>query len=93
MIQSAVENACFEGARRGIVPGATNAACVARTEQFLELAGVNEYVVTVEPAVIDTITNEIVVTTEVKLSASNGFGISGFFKNKGMTKSVSLPSQ
>ena len=93
MIQSAVDNACFEGARRGIVPGATNAICKQRTEEFLELAGVNDYVVEVEPGEIDALTREVVVKTTVTLNAKNGFGISGFFKDKSMVKQVSLPIQ
>ena len=93
MIQAAVENACFEGARRGIIPGSTNALCVQRTEEFLESAGVQDYTIEVQPLVIDAVTPEIVVTTTVKLNAKNGFGISGFFKDRSMVKRIALPTQ
>ena len=93
MIQSAVENACFEGARRGIVPCATNELCKQRTEQFLQSARVTDFDVVVEPEVIDSLTEEITVTTTVTLNAKNGFGISGFFKDRSMTKQVSLATQ
>jgi Flp pilus assembly protein TadG len=93
MIQSAVENACFEGARRGIVPGATSAICKSYTEALLDMAKVKNHTVTVTPASINAATQEITITTVVPLTAENGFGISGFFQDKAMSKSITLPIQ
>lgn len=91
MIQSAVENACFEGARRGIVPGGTAAHCKSRTEALLNLAKVKNHTVTVDPATIDVTTSKVTITAVVPLSAENGFGMSGFFQDKAMSKSITLP--
>lgn len=93
MIQSAVENACFEGARRGIVPGATADICKTRAETLLNLAKVSNHVVTVTPAVFDATTQEVTVSASIPLSAQNGFGLSGFFQDKTMNKSITLPMQ
>jgi Flp pilus assembly protein TadG len=93
MIQSSVENACFEGARRGIIPGATSAICKSTAESLLDLAKVKNYTVTVTPATIDPTTDEIVVTAVVPLSAQNGFGMSGFFQDRSMSKSITLPRE
>ena len=72
---------------------ATNELCKQRTEQFLQSARVTDFDVVVEPEVIDSLTEEITVTTTVTLNAKNGFGISGFFKDRSMTKQVSLATQ
>jgi len=93
MIQSAVENACFEGARRGIVPGGTSAISKSHAEALLDLAKIKNHVVTVTPATINAATEEITITAVVPLSAENGFGISGFFQGKAMSKSMTLPIQ
>ena len=93
MIQSSVENACFEGARRGIIPGANSAICKSMTESLLDLAKVHDYTVTVTPANFDATTDEITVTAVVPLSAENGFGISGFLQGKAMSKTITLPRE
>ncbi len=93
MIQSAVENACFEGARSGIVPGGTVAICKTRTEALLNLAGVKDHTVNVSPTAINAATDEITVTAIVPLTGQNGFGMSGFFQDKAMSKLITLPIQ
>lgn len=93
MIQSAVENACFEAARRGIIPGGKSDVCKSHAESLLALAGVKNHTVTVEPSSIDASTESVTVTASVSLTAANGFGLSGMFQGKTMTKSVELPCQ
>ena len=88
-IQAAVENACFEGARRGIVPGATSGACKSTAESILDVL-VKNSTVTVEPASIDVSTDEVTVSATVALTAENGFGLTGLFKNSSLTKSITL---
>ncbi len=90
MIQNAVENAAFEGARRGIVPGGNAAICKSTTENLVDLAGIHAATVTVAPAIIDSTTTSVAVTVELPMSAENGFGISGFLRDKTMTKTVNL---
>ncbi|MEM7455687.1 MAG: TadE/TadG family type IV pilus assembly protein [Planctomycetota bacterium] len=90
MIQHAVENAAFEGARKGIIPGGNSDNCRSTTLDLLSLAGVNEATVTVSPDVIDTNTDIVTVTVVLPMSADNGFGISGFLNGRDLEQSVSL---
>jgi Flp pilus assembly protein TadG len=90
MIQSTVENACFEGARRGIIPGGTSTACQSTTEDLLDMMGISNYTVTITPATIDAATLDITVAVSVPLSAANGFGMTGFMQGRSMTKEITL---
>ena len=88
-IQAAVENACFEGARRGIVLGATSTACQTTTESILDIL-IGDYSVTVTPATIDVSTDEVTVSATVPLTAANGFGLTGLFQNSSLTKTITM---
>ena len=90
MVQSTVENACFEGARKGILPGGTTAICQSTTEQMLDILGINNYTVTVLPATIDATTDDVTVAVDVPLTAANGFGLTGFMQDATMTKTITL---
>jgi len=93
MIQSAAENACFEGARRGSVPGATAESCRAQCEEILRVAGVEDFTVDVEPANIDASTEIITVNADIPITSRNSFGLSAFFGGRVLRKQVSLPRQ
>ena len=93
MIQSAAENACFEGARRGIVPGATSTVCRTLAEDILEVAGIPDYDVQVFPNNIDATTEVITVTADIPITGRNNFGISAFFSGRVLRKEISLPRQ
>lgn len=91
MIQNAMENAAFEGARRGIVPGATATDCELVTTNQIEIIGLNDVTVTVDPAIIDATAESVTVEVQVPITAANGFGLSGFMSGKTMSKSVTMP--
>ena len=93
MIQSAAENACFEGARRGIVPGATAESCRAQCEEILRIAGVQDFTVQVTPNNIDATTEVINVSADIPITARNSFGISAFFRGRVLRKEITLPRQ
>ena len=93
ILQNAVENACFEGARRGIIPGATSDFTKTVAEDFLTSSGIADFTVEANPPTIDPMTTSISVTASVPINAENGFGISGFFNGRSLTKEVSLPIQ
>ncbi|MCL4204117.1 MAG: pilus assembly protein [Pirellulaceae bacterium] len=65
MIRHTVEVAAFEGARRGVVPGATVAAVQARVDTVLAGIGVDTATVEIEPATLgrsaDTITVRVTI--------------------------------
>jgi len=93
MLQSAAENACFEGARRGIVPGATSAVCRARCEEILRIAGVQDFTVDVTPTNIDANTEIVTVHADIPITSRNSFGVSAFFAGRVLRKEISLPRQ
>lgn len=93
MLQSAAENACFEGARRGIVPGATNSACQATTENLLRVAGIQDFVVEVTPTTIDATADIIDVKATIPITSENNFLVSAFFRGRSIVKEISIPRQ
>jgi hypothetical protein len=93
MIQCAVENSAFEGARRGIIPGATANICKSTTENLLDEARLADYTVTVDPQSITPLTNEISVTVDVPITGENGFGITSFMGGRTMSKTIILPRE
>jgi len=89
--QCAMENAAFEGARRGIVPGANAETCRASAEALMSGAGVNEFTVTVTPDVITPATNAVKVSVSVPMTVENKFGLSGFLNDTTLVKAIELP--
>jgi Flp pilus assembly protein TadG len=83
------ENAAYEGARTGIVPGATAADAIAAAQSILNVIGTRSAVVSIEPATITTDTPEITVTIQVPLNA-NSFIVPQFFMGKTLTKACTL---
>ncbi len=59
MAFNAVEAACYEGARMGIVPGASAAECQASAQRILDLSNIRGSTVTVTPANLNTNSNDI----------------------------------
>ena len=72
VIRHSVDNAAYEGARRGIVPGATVADIEAQANLIMAAAGATNVVVDVNPPVIDVDTEELTVTITVPV-VGNGW--------------------
>jgi Flp pilus assembly protein TadG len=89
--QCAMENAAFEGARRGVVPGATAAACQSAAEDVLNGTGINEFSVTVTPATITPTTDAVRVSVSVPMTVQNKFGLSAFMNEATLVKAIELP--
>lgn len=87
------EIAAAEGARRGIVPGATAADCQTAAADELGLVGVKDYTVTVSPSTILTDTETISVTTNVPITLANGYMLPRFFVGKTLSKTITLPRE
>jgi len=90
MLNDTVENAAFEGARRGITPGATAAECKQEAEAILDMVGTAQYTVAVDPLVINENTEQVTVSIDVPLNAENGYIAPYFFKNRQVSKSITL---
>jgi hypothetical protein len=88
-IVNSSENAAYEGARTGIVPGATAADAIAAAQSTLNVIGTRNAVVSVEPETITSDTEEITVTVQVPLD-DNSFIAPRFFLGKTLTKACTL---
>ena len=68
MILHSTESAAYEGARVGIIPGATPEGVRAAVGRILASVGVTEFEVQVNPAVITPLDEDIEVTVTVPVS-------------------------
>lgn len=74
-IRQAVDQAAYEAARVGIVPGASNADIQLRADSLLAAAGIRNATVAITPALIDD------TTTEVAVEISCNFGENSWIPN------------
>ena len=72
VIRHTVDNAAYEAARRGIVPGATVADVVNEATVIMGFVGAENVTVNVVPATITQDTDELTVTVNVPV-AGNGW--------------------
>jgi len=91
--QCAMENAAFEGVRRGIVPGATARECEASASAILDATNIKSYEVDVNPSIIDANTEEVSVTVTVPMTPENKFGLSAAFHGGDLVKTITLPRE
>ncbi|MCA9052612.1 MAG: pilus assembly protein [Planctomycetaceae bacterium] len=89
MLVNSMENACYEAARRGIIPGATVANVEAEANQILQAVGAVNSTVTVTPAVITNQTPEITVRISIPLN-DNAWVTPNFTKNLVVGRSCTL---
>ena len=89
MIRQSIENAVYEGSRRGIVPGATADDCRNAAQIVLNSISVNGAQVTVAPAVITRDTSEVTVAIAVPMN-SISWVAPLFFAGKIIANSMTL---
>ena len=89
MIRQSVENAVYEGSRRGIVPGATADDCRTAAQAVLNSIVVSGAQITVVPSVITPDTSEVTVSIVVPIN-NNSWVAPFFFKNKTLANSMTL---
>jgi Flp pilus assembly protein TadG len=92
MIRNTMENAAYEGARRGVPPGATAANCEAAAQSMLDIIGVVNSTVTVTPGVIQPSTEEVTVTVSVPL-ATNSYILPRYVSATTLQASITLPRE
>ncbi len=91
MLRNSIDNAAYEGARRGVVPGATANDCLNTAISVLNAVGTNSASVSVAPPIIDDNTTQVTVTISVPLS-SNSWGPARFLGGATL-RSVSTKSR
>lgn len=89
MLVHSVENAAYEGARRGMIPGATAAAARAEAEGILNAVGAIGATVTVTPEVITQASPEVTVAISLPLN-SNAWLTPHFTKDATLSRSCRL---
>lgn len=77
MFRHTVEQALYEGARKGIIPGATSTDVLNESRAILRRLGIANATVTVTPSVISNATND--VTVRIQLPLDQGFLGPAFF--------------
>ena len=75
------DNAAYEGARRGILPGATSTDMENKARDILRCVGTTGAKVTVTPPQITQETKEVTVDIEIPMN-TNGFVTGMFFRDK-----------
>lgn len=91
MLRNSIDNAAYEGARRGVVPGATAGDCMNTALSVLTAIGARNASVSVAPPLIDDNTTQVTVTISVPLS-SNSWGPARFLSGATL-RSVSTKSR
>ena len=89
MLVNSMENAAYEGARRGIIPGATAANIQAEANSILQAVGAVNATVTVTPSVITNFTPSITVAISIPLN-DNAWVTPNFTQNKVLSRSCQL---
>lgn len=88
MIRHTVEMASYEAARIGTIPGATAAECEQRAKRMMQAVFSIDNTITVQPAVLDELANQVTVTTSTPYN-SNAWGMSNFMSGKTLQASIS----
>jgi Flp pilus assembly protein TadG len=87
MIRQSIENAAYEGSRRGIVPGATANDCKNAARVVLNSISARVATVTVSPSTIGPNTDQVTVRIDVPIN-ENSWVVPFFFKD--MTVSTAM---
>ena len=89
LLRHTAAQAAYEGARRGIVPGATASDVQTVAQQILNSAFASGYTVTVTPSTITPTTTQVTVNISIPLT-SNSWITPMYFGGKTLTKSFTL---
>ena len=93
MIRNTAINAAYEGARKGIVPGATSSECEQAAIQLLDFVDISGGSAVVSPSNIQPKTESVTVTVTVPITSANSFITPQYFMGRTITTSVTLPRE
>ena len=89
MLIHSADNAAYEGARRGIIPGANVAVVEQSARTILDAMGARNVSVTVTPNTIDNNVDEVTVDISIPMN-QNGFLAPVFFKNRQIRSTMTM---
>lgn len=87
MLIHTVESASLQGARRGIISGATAAQCKQASQNVLQVARVKEFSITISPSKITELTDKITVKVTVPMD-NNLYFAPSFFGGKTIERTM-----
>jgi hypothetical protein len=73
-LRNTIENAAYEGARRGIIPGASTSDVQTIAQNIMNMVHAKDVVVTTEPGTITSSTQSVTVTIDVPLASNSWIG-------------------
>ena len=91
MIIHTAENAAYEGARCGILPGATADDCETSAKALLDMVGISGYTVNTSP--IQPLSEDVTVTVDIPITAENNYLTPQFFMGRTVSASITLPRE
>lgn len=89
MLIHTVESALLQGARRGIIPGATADQCRQAAQDVLNIGRVRTSTITISPTVITENTTSVSITISVPLEP-NGYQASSVFIGNTISRTTQL---
>jgi len=89
ILRNLCDNAALEGARAGVVPGATADRCIATANRSLEILGVRNATVEVEPDLLTPSTRELTVRVTIPMS-DNALPMSQFVLGHTLEREATL---
>ncbi len=87
MMRHTVEHALYEGARQGIVPGATAAEVQSKALSVLRTIGIRSATIDVTPVAISSLTPEVSVRIRMPLD-QNLFAPAFFFRGRALDRTI-----
>lgn len=89
MLIHTVESSLLQGARRGIIPGATADQCRKAAQAVLDIGMIRDSTITVSPSTISDDTTAVSITVSVPLDP-NSYQASSVFLGKTIRRTVTL---
>ena len=89
MLRNSAENAAYEGARAGIVPGSTADDCISSARSVVDHVFSYGEIITVDPPTIAPDTESVTVTIEIPLD-DNSWVLPVFFSGRTITATRTL---
>ncbi len=89
MLIHTVESSLLQGARRGIIPGATAEQCRQAAQDVLDIGRIRTSTITVSPSTITDLTTSVTISVSVPLD-NNGYQASSIFLGKTIARTATL---
>ena len=89
MLIHTVESSLLQGARRGIIPGATAEQCRQAAQDVLDIGRIRTSTITISPSTITDATTSVTISVSVPLNG-NGYQASSVFMGKTISRTATL---